>query len=190
MKQKLAQLTALIKPVSFDKSDFAGAVLRSELRTALRAMTLTEKAAALLGEKAIPDFIDAALEGPALLSGIDPAMFETVREQRLESLYARESFEIEALSDQIAEAESGLQVAKDDIKRAAALPEHEFAKISTEVAEKRNAVWLKRFKRDDGSEYLVVVPLQGGGARPATSDDIRDGKEYASYGEYQADRAA
>jgi hypothetical protein len=47
-----------------------------ELRAALRGMSLTERAAVLLGERVVAEFVDAALEAPALLSGVDSQMYE------------------------------------------------------------------------------------------------------------------
>jgi hypothetical protein len=140
MKQKLASIVASIKPVSFDKGDLAGAMLRSELRTALRGMSLSEKAAALTGERAVAEFVDAALEAHALLSGIEQGMFDQVREQRLQTLFTQEHFQVEALTEQIAEAEAALQIAQDDVARAAGLPPHEFAKLAKDFREKKCTV--------------------------------------------------
>jgi hypothetical protein len=79
MKQKLAALVASIEPVSFAGENLAGAVLRGELRAAIRGMSLTERAAVLLGERVVAEFVDAELEAPALLSGVDSQMYEQVR---------------------------------------------------------------------------------------------------------------
>jgi hypothetical protein len=190
MKQKLASIVALIKPVSFAKDDLAGAMLRSELRTALRGMSLSEKAAALTGEKAVAEFVDAALEAPPLLSGIEQGMFEQVREQRLATLFTQESFQVEALTDQIAEAESALTIARQDIARASDLRDYEFTKLATEISAKKNAPWLKRDRDSNGNEIVIVVPVRGGPSRPATADEIRDGQFFSSLSEYEAARSA
>jgi hypothetical protein len=192
MKTKLATLVASIKPASFDKSDLSGAMLRSELRTALRGMSLAEKAAILLGEKADPAFVDAALEGPGLLSGVDPQMFAQVREQRLENLFTQESLQVESLTDQIAEAEAALEIARGDVSRASGLQAHEFAKIAEAVHSRKSPVWLKKETR--GGEEVVVVawPLDDGKntRRVANSDDLYNGRYYENYEAYLADRAA
>jgi hypothetical protein len=164
-------------------------MLRSELRSALRAMSLGEKAAVLLGEQADAAFVDATLEAPGLLSGVDPQMFEQVREQRLETMFSAESFEAEALSDQIAEAQAGLEIARGDVSRAANMPQWEFEQLATEIAEKRYAPWLKR-DVSNGTEQIVVVRPGQTHYPVATPDDLRDGKYYNSLSEYQADRAA
>jgi hypothetical protein len=189
MRTKLAALVASIKPVSFAKDDLAGALLRQDLRVALRNMSLGEKAAVLLGEKADAAFVDATLEAPGLLSGVDPQMFEQVREQRLETMFSAESFEAEALSDQIAEAQAGLEIARGDLSRAANLPQWEFDKLATEIAEKRDAPWLKR-DVSNGAEQIVVVRPGQSHYPVATPDDLRDGKYFGSLAEYNAARAA
>jgi hypothetical protein len=190
MKQKRDTLVASIKPVSFAKDDVAGAVLRGELRAALKSMSLTEKAEVLTGEKAVAEFVDAALEAPALLSGLDANLFNRIREQRLATLFSAESFQAEALTEKIAEAESAMQLAKDDIGRTTAVSPHEFTKLVEAVNSRKNAVWLKRDKDASGEPIVVVVPVNGGAARVAGPDDLRDGRYYSSYKEYQEDRAA
>jgi hypothetical protein len=190
MKTKRAALVASIKPVSFDKSDFAHALLRAELRSALKSMPIGDRAALLLGEKSDPAFTDALLEAPGILSGIDHQMYEQIREQRLATLFTQESFQVESLNDQIAETEAALQIAQDDVGRAAGLPPHEFAKLATEISAKRNAVWLKNDRDVNGEPVVIVVPPRGGPSRPATGDEIRDGKFYRDLAEFQADRAA
>jgi hypothetical protein len=190
LKKKLASIMAEIKPTAFDKTDVVGAMMRQSIRAMLKSMTLAEKAALLTGESADPAFVDSVLEGPALLSGLDASLYERVREHRISTLFTQESFQVEALTEQIKEAESAMQLARDDVGRAAGMPAHEFTRISDEIATKRNAPWLQRRKRDDGSEYVVVVPLQGGGAKIADETAIREGKFYRDFAEYQADRVA
>jgi hypothetical protein len=189
MRTKLAALVASIKPVSFAKDDLAGALLRQDLRVALRNMSLGEKAAVLLGEKADAAFVDATLEAPGLLSGVDPQMFEQIREQRLETMFSAESFEAEALSDQIAEAEAALEIARGDVSRAANMPQWEFDKLATEIATKRDAPWLKRTVFN-GAEHTVVVRPGQSHYPVATPDELRDGKYYPDHAAWLADRAA
>lgn len=50
-----------------DKADVAGAVLRSEIRTFLRGMSQGERVGAVMTD---PEFLVAAFEGPAALSGL------------------------------------------------------------------------------------------------------------------------
>jgi hypothetical protein len=189
MKTKLATLVASIKPVSFAKDDLAGALLRQDLRGLLRNMTLGEKAAVLLGEHFVSEFVDSALEGPAALSGLDSQMYEQVREQRLESLYSKESAEVEALSDTIADGEAGLEIARGDLSRAAGLPEWEFTKLVDEVNSKRDGPWLKR-EMLNGKERIVVV-LPGQSDYPtATASQIREGTFHADHAAWLAARAA
>jgi hypothetical protein len=186
MRTKLSSIRAQIKPVSVDKADVAGAVLRGELRAAMRGMSLAEKAAVLLGEKADPAFVDAALEAPALLSGVAPQMFEQIREQRIETMFSAETFEAEALNDRIEEAESAMTIARQDIAKSSDLRDHEIKMIADEISAKKNAPWLKRDRDSNGNEIIIVVPLQGGPAKPASPDEIRDGRFYRDHAEYQS----
>jgi hypothetical protein len=190
MKQKLASIVASIKPVGFDKTDFAHALLRAELRSALKVMQIGDRAALLLGEKSDAAFIDAVLEAPGILSGIDHQMYEQIREQRLATLFTQESFQVEAIADHLAEIEAALQISQDDVARAAGLPPREFAKLATEISAKKNAPWLKRDRDSNGNEIVIVVPLRGGPSRAASESEQREGKFYDSYEAYQADRAA
>jgi hypothetical protein len=187
MKARLAGLVASIKPVSFPKDDLAGALLRQEMRAALKTMPIGDRAALLLGgEKADAAWIDSMLEAPARLSGVvEPEIYERAREQRLESLFAEESAEVERLTDQIAEAEAGMEIARGDLSRAAGLPPHEFAKMVDHFNSRKDAPWLKRF----GEDILVVRPGEGL-YPPASAEELRDGVYYKDYQEYLAARAA
>jgi hypothetical protein len=189
-RDRLAEIVAKIRPTAFDRTDVSGALLRQEMRAAVRNMGLAERAAILMGDKADPMFVDAVLEAPALLSGIDPQMFETIREQRLESLFSSESLQAESLSTEIEESDAIFQLARQDIAAASGLQPYEFTKLVAEVDSRLDAVWLKRERHENGAEIVIVLEPKSAKTRLAQPDDLRDGKFYDNYAAYQADRAA
>jgi hypothetical protein len=190
MKARLNAIQASIAMPKFDKTDVAGALARQEIRQALRGMSLGDRAGLLFGEGADPRWIDAVLEAPALLSGTPPELYEQAKGQRIEGLFAREIADGEDLNQQIEEAEAALQIARQDVARAANLPEHEVNKLVDEVNSKRDAPWLRREKDLSGNEVIIVVPIKGGAARPATEQEQRDGRYFDSLQEFNAARAA
>lgn len=190
MRSRLDEIQATIAKPAFDKVDVAGALARQEIRSALRGMSLADRAALLVGDDADPRFVDAVLEQPPLLSGTPKELYERALTQRLEGLFKAEIAEGEALDTEIAEAEAALTVAKQDLARASGLPQHEFEKVATEVYAKRDAPWLKRTTDIEGNAMVVVVPLKGGAGRIAGPEDLRDGKYYNNLSAYEADRAA
>jgi hypothetical protein len=186
----LAGVLAKIKPASFDKSDLASAILRQEMRAAVRNMSLSERAAILLGDQADVAFVDSILEAPAILSGLDAHLYEEVREQRLQSMFSAEAAEAESLTNEVAEADAIFELAHQDVAAASGLQPYEFTAIQKQVAERKDAPWLRKEKNQNGEEIVIVVPVAGGGARLATADEQRDGQYFANLAEYRASRAA
>jgi hypothetical protein len=189
-KTRLQVLLDSIKPAPVDRGDLAAALIRSELRNSLKGMSIGERAALLLGEKADPEFQDAFLEAPAMLSGVEANMAAQVREQRLETLHPEASFQVEDLTREIEEAEAGFALARQDIQQSSGLDERAFSELVAEVQSRKNAPWLKKSTDAQGNVTVEVVPLRGGPARIATPDDLRDGKFYADHAAWLADRAA
>jgi hypothetical protein len=189
-RAELAALVARIKPVSFEPTNVAAALLRGEMRAAVRKMSLSERAAVLMGDKADAAFVDAVLEGHAILSGVDENLYEEVREQRLEALFSAETLEVESLSTEVAESDAIFQLARQDISAASGLQPYEFAALEKDVYSKRDAVWLKRERDMNGAEIVIVLEPKSAKTRLADSNDLRDGKYYDNYAAYQADRAA
>jgi uncharacterized protein YdaT len=190
MKERLNAIQASISIPKFDKADMVGALGRQEIRQALRGMSLGDRAGLLLGDGADPRWIDAVLEQPPLLSGTPPELYDQAKVSRLESLFQKEIAQGEDLDQQISEGDAALTIARQDVARAADLPEHEFNKISEEIESKKNAVWLRREKDIHGNETVVVVPLKGGAARLASAEEAREGKYYPNHAAWLADRAA
>ena len=190
MRAKLRAEFASITTAPIDKSDLAGALARQELRAHIRTLPLGERAALLTGDKADPRFTDAVLEQPAQISGLDQNFYDRVRDERLEALHPQASFRAEKLSDEIAEAEAGLEIARQDLQRDSGIKQHEFDALRKEVDSRKNAPWLKRDRDVNGREQVVVIRPGHSSALPATPDERRDGKYYTSHDEYLADRAA
>ncbi len=183
-----AKRSALALP-KFDKSDLSGALLRQELRSILRGMSRPEQAGLLIGDKADAAFVDAALEQPALVSGLDSALFEQVRSARLATLRGAEIDAIELLDGDVVAFESTIETVKNDIRAVSGLGAREFDALARKVEEKRSAPWLLR-QIHNGEETIVVVKPGEAHYPVATPDEIRDGKFYKDVTEYRADRAA
>jgi hypothetical protein len=189
-RARLADVLANIKPVSFDPTNVASALLRGEMRAAIKSMTLSERAAILMGDQAEVAFVDSVLEASPILSGLDSSLYEGVREQRLQSLFGAESLEAESLSTEIEEAQAILTLAKQDVAAASGLREHEFAALERDVYSRKDSPWLRKERNMNGEDVTVVVPVNGGPARPATEAEIKDGQYFANLSEYRASRAA
>ena len=189
LRVKLQTLIAGIKLPAVDKMDLAGALARQEIRAYVKSLSLADRAALLVGDKADPVFVDAVLELPAPLSGIDPSLYEKVRETRLEGLHAKESAQAEQITREIEAASAAFALARQDVARATSLPKQEFEQIAAEIESKKNAPWLKH-DNVNGQDRIIVVPFEGGASRLATADERRDGKFYRDAAEYRADRAA
>jgi hypothetical protein len=190
MRSRLNEIQASIKSPAFDKMDVSAALGRQEIRAALRGMSLADRAALLVGDGADPRFVEAVLEQPAMLSGTPKELYERVLTERLETLFSAQIAQGEELDQQIEEANAGLQTARQDLAKSSGLLDHEFDALATSVESKRNAPWLKKSTDAQGNVTVEVVPLQGGAARIAGFEDLRDGKYYRDFAEYQADRAA
>jgi hypothetical protein len=158
-------------------------------------MTPNQRAGKLVGPDRSVEFIDALLEQPGWISGIDTyepgevAIFEEAKQSRLRDLHGR-------LLDQIAErdaveseAKMILDVARADLKLHSGMEDSAFADFAKPIENRDSAPWLKRFI-EDGVEVIRVIDLKTHGARIATPDEIRDGKFYKDHAEYLADRAA
>lgn len=83
-----------------DKTDAAGAILRSEYRTYLRQAGLAKAAELLTNPNADPALLEAAWEVPAAMIGLDEGMRENLRKSILDRTHAEEI----ALLDELAEA--------------------------------------------------------------------------------------
>jgi hypothetical protein len=83
------------------------------------------------------------------------------------------------------------------VKRELGFSDRAFDDFARPIETRRNAPWLQKTKNVDGVELVVRIISADPGydgksaaSRPATPDEIRDGKFYASLEEFRADRAA
>jgi hypothetical protein len=179
----------------FDPADTLGFLRRQELRTALRAMSNGQRALYL----ANPEFADAMLELPPVLSGLhvvegqpgeDASVVEKTKSERLETLFARQLAEIAALETTIAEANMIADIARNDLQLHSGIDDPRvFNEFVRPIESKANAPWLRRYT-EEGKEVIRVIDLENHGARIATEREILDGKYYKDHAEYLADRAA
>ncbi len=70
------------------------------------------------------------------------------------------------------------------------LQTHQFEQFVKPIETKVNAPWLRQEKNHAGEERIIVVDLERHTGRPATPDEIRDGKFYKDHAEFLQDRAA
>jgi hypothetical protein len=185
----------------FDPSDIVGFLRRQELRAALRATANAGQRALLLEDA---DFCDAMLEQPPALSGLQPQqigedrdqgnedflLVEAAKKRRLESLFAPQLAEIDAMEKTIAEANMIADIARVDLQSNSGMDSRVFAEFVKPVESKANAPWLRKDKDWDGNERIIVIDLQNHRGRVATEDEIRDGVFFKDLAEYQASRSA
>jgi len=165
----------------------SGFLRRQELRAALRAMANAGQRALLLED---PAFADACLEQPAALSGLHPQhgegeakdqgnqdfiLVEAVKKRRLETLFAPQLAEIDAMEETIAQANMIADIARNDLQLHSGMEPRAFGEFVKPVETKANAPWLRRSTDFNGKEIVVVIDTGGGPAKVATPDQVRDG---------------
>jgi hypothetical protein len=195
MQSKLDAKRKVVAMPKFDPADTLGFLRRQELRTALRTMSSGQRALYL----ANPEFADAMLELPPVLSGLhvvegqpgeDASLVEKTKSERLETLFAPQLEEIAALETTVAEAHSIANIALNDLALHSGMERPAFNEFVKPIENKANAPWLRRDKDFDGNERIIVIDVQNHRSRVATADEIRDGKFYQDHAEYLASRAA
>src|SRR5258707_12584206 len=80
MRQALAKQKARLQPAAPDPANVSAAVLRSEMRTHLRGLSTSARAALLLTENPDQTLVQAVLEAPGFSSGVS----DDIRERMLE----------------------------------------------------------------------------------------------------------
>lgn len=136
----LAVKRGALQPPAPDKADFAAAFVRGQIRDRYAKMPSPEerKIAALNDDDALT--MQALLEGPASLSGIDSATRDALRDKLIGATHPKQLAEIQR-------AESAVQIARfaviDLIETAAATAEvhkDEFGKFLDEIVPDQRAV--------------------------------------------------
>jgi hypothetical protein len=85
-REELAKQKARLQPAAPDPSNVSAAVLRSEMRTHLRGLSTSARAALLLTENPDPTLVQAVLEAPGFSSGVS----DDIRERMLEIVINRD----------------------------------------------------------------------------------------------------
>jgi hypothetical protein len=189
MQKKLDVKRKAVAMPAFDPADVVGFLRRQELRATLRTMERGPRALLLQN----PAFADAMLEQPPELSGLDAAetfLVESVKKERLATLFAPQLAEIDQLEQTVAEARAIADVARNDLKSSSGFEQQQaFEEFVKPIEAKQGAPWLRRYV-EDGREVIRFVDLETNRSPVATSDQVRDGKFYADYEAYRADRGA
>jgi hypothetical protein len=123
----------------------------------------------------------------------DRDIVAAAKEKRLAGMFGPQLEEIAELEKTVVEARAIADVARNDLQHNSGMERGPFEEFVKPVETKQNAVWLKRDKDFDGNERIIVIDLanpEGPVGRVATEREILDGKYYANFSAYQADRSA
>jgi hypothetical protein len=186
LQKKLDAKRKAIAMPKFDPADILGFLRRQEVRTVLRGMDEGQRAVLLASN---PEFIDSMLEQPALSGAVPNQIIEAAKKERLAGLFGPQLAEIEELETTIAEANMIANLAHNDLKLHSEMNDRTFTEFVKPIEARVGALWLKKFI-EGGVEVIRVIDVANHGARVATEREILDGKYYADFAAYQADRAA
>jgi hypothetical protein len=184
-KTRKAALT--VKPV--DPANVAAALERQEIRAWVRSLDLGVRQAVVLATKDVR-ILESLLSAPPELSGIvDAVLAGKVEDRYLEVVYPQELAELEALDAVIAEGETAVAIARNEMRTLIDVHPHDFDEMLRPIEVTRP--WLV----DDGKQVCEVGADGKPSYRPADDSDRDNGVRYASLAAYQAaqglaDRAA
>jgi len=119
MRVKLADERKRLLPASPDRSDLAGAVLRSEMRTMLRGQSPAKRSEMLLGVDADPLVISAALEAPNISSGINDETRAKLTNRAIERAHPGALRLIEEVEDAVSIVDTAYRMATNTAQKAA-----------------------------------------------------------------------
>jgi hypothetical protein len=175
LRQRLAALRAEIMPRQPDPSNIVAELQRQELRSYL--LDLEKPADRVKLAMSDARFAEAALGGPLPLSGLPETVYNELLNAHLQAEHGDKLAEAEAIAEALEAGEAALQMAEADMRRAYGDPRG----FDTVVASVRAVPWLRR----SGDQVLCVRPDQGV-ARPATAEDLVDGRYFEDFTEYAA----
>lgn len=112
-----ARRSALAVP-SPDPSDLAGAILRADIRTVLRSMSAAEAMGHVLAPDADLATVQAALEAPAFVSGLTPALQADLRKRLVDARCGDQIDALEAEAAAVELAGSAVAMAVSDLRNA------------------------------------------------------------------------
>jgi hypothetical protein len=175
LRQRLDTLKAEIRPKQPDPSNIVAELQRQELRSYL--LDLEKPADRVKLAMSDARFAEAALGGPLPLSGLPETVYNELLNAHLQAEHGDKLAEAEAIAEALEAGEAALQMAEADMRRAYGDPRG----FDTVVASVRAVPWLRR----SGDQVLCVRPDQGV-ARPATAEDLVDGRYFEDFTEYAA----
>lgn len=111
-----------------DKTDLAGAILRSDLRAILRGMSIGSQKATLLGKDADPIFRTAVLEAPRLASGVPDELRQHTIDAEVERLHPGRSAQLNDLAEDVALLETTAAVVVNGVIEGAGFGDHAAAR--------------------------------------------------------------
>jgi hypothetical protein len=121
-RKQTESLRSGMKAPTYDKADLVGAMNRRELRDRAALMTFGQRAALMSGPRRDTNFIDALLEQPAWMSGVnidDPGereIYEAAKESRLRDLNGPLMDALEARDRTESEIAMVINVVKNDLE--------------------------------------------------------------------------
>jgi hypothetical protein len=121
-RKQTASMRSGMKAPTYDKADVVGAMNRRELRDRAASMNFGQRAALMSGPTRDTNFIDALLEQPAWVSGIDvhnpneQEQYEAAKESRLRDLNGPLMDALEARDRTESEIAMIINVVKNDLE--------------------------------------------------------------------------
>jgi hypothetical protein len=188
-KTETMRAAATLPP--YDKTDFVAAMNRRELRDRSLTMSFGQRAALMSGPTRDTNFVDAILEQPAWVSGIDIynpndlQIYEAAKESRLrdfhgplqDTIAARETVEQEALMP--------VNTTLNDVAAISELPRKDFEALAKRIETRAGEVWVTKDRKQ-------VIEIGADGLaryRQANVDEATNGRVFTPEA-YAADRAA
>lgn len=115
----LAERRAKLAIPTPDPTNAAQAMVRSEMRGWLRTLSGPQRMAALLAETADERMLQAAIEAPAIMSGLTEDDIEKVQANRLQVKHGPELARIDELSEAVDVAGSAVQISLYELRKDA-----------------------------------------------------------------------
>lgn len=121
-RNQTKSLRSEMKAPTYDKSDVVGAMNRRELRDRAYTMTFGQRAALMSGPRRDTNFIDALLEQPAWMSGInidnpnELELYEEARQSRLRDLNGPLMDALEARASVESEIAMVIDIVRNDLE--------------------------------------------------------------------------
>jgi hypothetical protein len=191
-RAKTETMRAAVRRPDYDKTDIVAALARRELRDRSRDLTFGQRAALMTGPDRDVNFIDAVLELEPWVSGIDKfnpnelQIYEAARQERTRDFHGQTLDQIAARESMETEAMMVINVVRNDLATDSGLESREFEAFAKPIETRAGAPWLV----NNRTQVCEVAPDGTASYRPASTDEIRDGKEYGGLASYLASRVA